>query len=59
MSNNPINHPIGNKHTEQNISNKTDDEDFKVISIELLAYDATNNVLRRVKCDENGIVQTI
>ena len=48
----------GTKHTIQNIFNWTFDEDFGVVAVELLGYDSTNNVLRRLVCDENGQIMT-
>lgn len=47
-----------NKHTEQNIMNASFDEDFQVSTTELLGYDSSANVLRRVKVDANGQVAT-
>jgi hypothetical protein len=40
--------------TEQGILNHSVDPQFGVVAIELLGYDATNNVLRRVVCNSSG-----
>ena len=41
----------GNKHSLQNIFNWSFDPDFRVLGLELLAYDSVNDVLRRVTTD--------
>lgn len=50
----PIQPAPTTNYTVQNIDNLSFDKDFGVAAIELLAYDATNQVLRRVLVDANG-----
>ena len=42
------------KRTEQNIFNKSYDEDFDIIAIELLGYDSVAGVLKRIKVNASG-----
>lgn len=51
--------PTQRKYSEQDALNDSYDEDFKVIAFELLGYDATNNVLRRVQVDSQGRLLTV
>lgn len=44
--------------TPQNIQNLSFDKDFKVLAIELLGYDSSNNQLVRVKTDSNGVISS-
>ncbi len=44
--------------TEQNILNKSQDTDFKVLAIEILGYDPTASTLNRVKVNASGELVT-
>ena len=39
---------------EQIILNRTVDDKFEVVAVELLGYDATNDVLRRIAVTSDG-----
>ena len=42
------------KKSEQNIFNKSYDEDFNIVAIEILGYDSNSDVLRRILVNSDG-----
>lgn len=49
--------PIDPRKSEQAILNQSFDEDYNVLSVELVGFDSSNNVLRRVAVDSTGALQ--
>lgn len=47
------------KYSIQSIQNQSFDASFGVLSVELLGYDTTNNVLRRLAVDSSGLVGVV
>jgi hypothetical protein len=47
------------KRSEQYILNATYDEDYDVVAVELLGYDAINGVMRRIQVDTQGRLITV
>ena len=45
------------KRTVQGILNKSYDEDFDILAVELVGYDSDAGVLRRVKTNADGEIQ--
>jgi len=51
----PINEAADSiKRTPQNVFNKSYDEDFDILAVELIGYDSDAAVLRRIKVDGDG-----
>lgn len=47
-----------NKHTQQNILNWSFDDDYKVLVVEMLGYDTSSQVLRRITVNNLGQLKT-
>lgn len=47
------------KRTAQNVFNKSYDEDFDIVAIEILGYDSDAGVLRRIQVNTDGELEVV